>query len=59
MWGVEMDNKLTACNLTYELLQCLNMIDDEDFIDKIVDAVRYNDSYCLAELSDNVRDGNI
>ena len=51
------ENKITACDKAYELVQLLNLIDDEDFIDAIIDCVRYNDDYALGELRDGVYNG--
>lgn len=46
--------KISACDKAYELIQILNQISDEEFVDNIIDCIRYND-YCT--LSDLREDG--
>lgn len=42
--------KEQICDKAYELIQLLNQIDDEEFIDNIIDCIRYNDDYTLSEI---------
>lgn len=40
----------SICDKAYELIQLLNSIDDEEFIDNVIDCIRYNDEYGLGDL---------
>lgn len=47
-------DKIKACDLAYELIQVLNEIDDEDFVDKIAQSVQYAEDYSIIELKDGL-----
>lgn len=49
-----MEDKINACDLAYELIQILQNIDDEEFVDSVCDAIRYADEYTLVELKENM-----
>ena len=42
--------KVSVCDKAYELIQLLNQVNDEEFVDNVIDCIRYNDDYTLSEL---------
>lgn len=46
-------NREEILNLAYELMKGLAQCDDEDFVDEVIEAIRYNDEYALGELCQN------
>lgn len=46
--------KKDICDKAYELILLLDSLTDEDFVDEIIDCVRYGDSYALSEIRERV-----
>lgn len=46
--------KISACDKAYELIQIIDQINDEEFVDNIIDCIRYNDYCALSDLREDI-----
>ena len=49
--------KLEACKNAYNLISTLDMLDDDEFVDDVLNAVMSNDPFSILEMIDKLNGG--